>query len=325
MKTLKVTRTNFWNNCSFYMVNYVISILKKKYNVIISNDNPDIVFFANHSVNESSIDFFTNENSKIETDFPNSIKIYLDSEYGDIRFYANKGDLYYAIGRMNPEFKHDRILNMPFFLVSSAWQLYDECNLFNDPFDWMTTKKIDDSVINSKNKFVTVIQTSTNHYRKSLFEKLNEYKKVISCGGFGTNDDECHRVSKTHIEKYDYSNKIIFQSESKFSLQIQSTCADFFSQEKIIQGFASNTIPIFWGNPKILEDGYNPLSFINCHDYNTIDDVVERVKEIDSDFILYKKILSEPIFVDNNLPEYYNQEYIFDFIDGIINDKIKNL
>jgi len=114
-------------------------------------------------------------------------------------------------------------------------------------------------------------------------------------------------------------NKILFQNESKFSLQIQSTCAPYFSQEKIIQGYASNTIPIFWGNPNIIEDGFNPKSFINCHDYNTIDEVVDRIIEIDSDDEKYLKMLNEPMFVDNKLPEYFNENYILTFIENIIN------
>jgi len=318
MKTIKVTRANFWNNCSYYMVNYIISILKKKYNVVVTNDSPDIVFYANHSTNTNAIDFFTNENGKVEEEFPNAIKIYLDSEYGDMGFYLNKGEQYYVIGRANPELKHERLLNMPFFLVSTAWQLYDECKLYDEPFKWMTEKKDVKKIINSKNKFATVIQTSTNPYRREIFEKLNNYKKVVSCGGFETNDNECDRVSRRHSEKDDYTNKILFQSESKFSLQIQSTCAPYFSQEKIIQGFASNTIPIFWGNPNILEDGYNPKAFINCHDYNSIDDIVNKVIEINSDNIKYRNMLSEPIFADNILPEYFYDDYIFNFINNIL-------
>jgi len=318
MKTLKVTRASFWNDCSYYMVNYVISILRKKYNVVISNDKPDIVFYANHSTNTEKIDYFTNENGKCEDDFQNVVKIYLDSEYTDVGFYANKGDNHYAIGRIKPEHNHPRILNMPFFLVSTTWQLFDECKLYDEPFKWLTEKKDVNEILKTKNKFATVIQSSTNPYRREIFEKLNSYKKVVSCGGFETNDDECYRVRRVNSEISDYTNKILFQSESKFSLQIQSTCAPYFSQEKLIQGFASNTIPIFWGNPNILEDGYNPKSFINCHDYNTIDEIVEVVKEIENDIDRYKEILNEPIFIDNKLPDYYKEEYILDFIDNII-------
>jgi hypothetical protein len=319
MKTLKVTRANFWNTCSFYMVNYIISLLKVRYNVVVTNENPDIVFFSNHTTFKDKIDLFTNDLGKTEDDFPNAIKIYLDSEYcRDFYFYINKSELHYAIGRSDDNFSHNRFLNMPFFLVSSAWQLYDECKLFDKPFEWMIQKRDIESILKNKNKFVTVVQTSTNPYRREIFEKLNTYKKVLSCGGFETNDEECFKVAKSQTEKEDYKNKIIFQSESKFSLQIQSTCAPYFSQEKIIQGFASNTIPIFWGNPKILEDGYNPYAFINCHDFNSIDEVVDKVIEIDSDDTKYRKFLSEPIFVDNKLPEYYQDDYIFSFIDNIL-------
>ena len=70
--------------------------------------------------------------------------------------------------------------------------------------------------------------------------------------------------------------------------------------------------------PKILEDGFNPESFINCHDFDTIDDVVERVKIVYTDKNLLKNMLIEPVFVDNKLPEEFNQEILINFLDYVI-------
>jgi hypothetical protein len=43
----------------------------------------------------------------------------------------------------------------------------------------------------------------------------------------------------------------------------------------------TDTIPIYWGNPLASLD-FNPKAFINCHDYKSFDEVIELVKEIDS-------------------------------------------
>jgi hypothetical protein len=86
----------------------------------------------------------------------------------------------------------------------------------------------------------------------------------------------------------------------------------------MIHAFAAQTIPIFYGNDKILEDGFNPEAFINCHEYEDMAAVAERVKEIDNDDELFKHIISQPYFVNNTLPEYYNPEYILSFIEKVL-------
>jgi hypothetical protein len=88
----------------------------------------------------------------------------------------------------------------------------------------------------------------------------------------------------------------------------------------MIHAYASNTIPIYFGNDKVLEDGFNPKSFINCHDYDSIDDIVNVIIKIDKDDELYKQMIAEPIFVNNELPKYFNHEYVFNFIEKIINN-----
>ena len=89
----------------------------------------------------------------------------------------------------------------------------------------------------------------------------------------------------------------------------------------MIQAYAANTLPIYYGNELILEDGFNPKAFINCHDFNSVDEVVNEIMKIDSDDDLYIKMMSEPIFVGNKLPEYFNNDYVLGFLDKIINNK----
>ncbi len=317
-RKIKVTRGNFCNNCSYYMVNYIIDILKKKYDVIISNDNPDIVFYTNQFVNTNEIDEFTGELAKTYFDFPEASKVFLYSEHNPyFTHQLDQGEKFFTMG-MTGGFKHDRHLDIPYFAVVSVWQLYDECELFTTPLDWMVANKNYDDIMSNKEHFACVVQASTNEYRRGIFDKLSEYKQVRSCGNFENNNEDCYKANRGVTEKEAYGNKIRFQSEHKFSLQIQSTNAPYFSQEKLLQGFASNTVPIFWGNETILSEGFNPNSFINCHDFQSIDDVVEYVKIIDSDKLKFKKMLMEPIFVDNKLPYYFETDYVLEFMEKTI-------
>jgi hypothetical protein len=292
--------------------------MKINYDVIISNDNPDIIFVSNQYTNTQQIDEFTNELSKIEEDFPNAKKIFISGEaVQNYDHYTNKSDLHFTIGKPG-NINNPKHCNISYFSIVSAWQLWDECKMFDSPFGWLTKPKFLNEIIKNKKYFASIVQNSTNEYRRELFDKLCQFEKVRACGGFETNIPDCSLANRGRTEADAYGNKVKFLSEHFFSIQSQSANLDWFTQEKIIQAYAANTIPIFWGNPKILEDGFNPESFINCHDFDTIDDVVERVKIVYTDKNLLKNMLIEPVFVDNKLPEEFNQEILINFLDYVI-------
>jgi hypothetical protein len=55
-------------------------------------------------------------------------------------------------------------------------------------------------------------------------------------------------------------------------------------------------------NPLIALE-FNPKRFVNCHDFDSLDAVVDRVAEIDRNDELYFQIMSEPFFIDDEVPE----------------------
>ena len=64
---IKITRTNFPNQSMLYWMTYFTNILEQKYEVIIDNENPDIVFWTNIHFSTEQIDFYTNENARCHT------------------------------------------------------------------------------------------------------------------------------------------------------------------------------------------------------------------------------------------------------------------
>ena len=76
---------------------------------------------------------------------------------------------------------------------------------------------------------------------------------------------------KAHIDKVGKSkdftqNKIGFQSRYKFSIAFKNFECPGYSTEKILDAFAARTIPIYWGNKRIVED-FNSEAFINAYDF----------------------------------------------------------
>ena len=48
---------------------------------------------------------------------------------------------------------------------------------------------------------------------------------------------------------------------------------------------------------------FNEKAFINCHNYENFDEVIEVIKRIDQDEKLYEKYLREPIGTEMQFPE----------------------
>lgn len=140
----------------------------------------------------------------------------------------------------------------------------------------------------AKKKFCNFVYSNGRdamHERDDFFYMLSEYKKVDSGGRHLNNIGEA------------VDDKIEFQKGYKFSIAFENAVANGYTTEKILHAFAAGTIPIYYGNPKIAED-FNSKSFINCHDFESFDAVVEYVKKVDQDADLYRQYLREPIFVD---------------------------
>ena len=158
----------------------------------------------------------------------------------------------------------------------------------------------------SKRKFCNFVYsngTTAQKDRDEFYYNLCKYKSVDS-GGRHLNN-----VGGPVESKFD------FQKKYKFSIAFENACTPGYTTEKILQAFAAGTIPIYYGNPRIAED-FNNKAFINCHEYNSFEEVIEKIAEIDNDDSLFRKYISEPIFSDNLYDEPLKEygdflEYIF--------------
>ncbi len=180
-------------------------------------------------------------------------------------------------------------------------------------YDMIQNRK---NIVNNKEKkFCGFVygKSVCNPMRILLFDKLNEYKKVDSGGLLKNNIGR--KIGNKKIDK------INFQKQYKFVIACENQQFPEYNTEKIFEAFASNAIPIYWGDPKITEV-YNEKSFINCNQFKTLDEVIAAVKEIDQDDEKYVKMLNEPIFKDE---KYYEkqQENLKSFLYNIF-DKEKS-
>ena len=142
---------------------------------------------------------------------------------------------------------------------------------------------------------------SEHNYRSIFFEKLSAYKRVESPGTFMNNMPDGMTVNWLD------DSKTTFQRRSKFTVCFESTCHNGFITEKITDAFFSDTIPIYFGSPDVTEI-FNKDAFINVSDYDSLDAVVEKIKELDQDDEKYLAMLRQPVLVDPDLPRRLDEE-----------------
>ena len=76
--------------------------------------------------------------------------------------------------------------------------------------------------------------------------------------------------------------KLEFLSSYRFTIAFENTSADGYITEKIVHPLIAGSIPVYWGSPDVAER-YNPAAFVNCHDFGSFEEVIERILEIDAD------------------------------------------
>lgn len=328
MKTVRITRQGFPNHGQHSWMRYFMFILSKKYNVLVDPVNPDLVIHSDLNYNAEQVDTFTKH---LPTEYRSSSDknkkfLYVSGEVADFMSPLMNNDNQWSMGYNKKE--HPRFLRQPSG-VFDVWTMFDESRLVDAPLNWLTEKRNFDLIYERNKRFCSITQASNNEFRGKVFDKLSEYKEVTSSGPWRQNilkDEELNKyqwMNPVYIGRNDgltYREKIGFFQKYKFNISIHYTNTDYILQEKLYHAFFSGAVPIFFGNRFILEEGFNPESFINLHEYENLDELLDLVKKIDMDSSLHRKYIEAPIFVDNKLPEYYDFEYTLNFLEKIIED-----
>lgn len=156
-------------------------------------------------------------------------------------------------------------------------------------------------------------------YRDRLFHLLSTYKPVDSLGRHLNNTKQCGTGYKGH-EK----DCIAIKNPYKFSIASENASFPGYTSEKILTSLVSHTVPIYFGDPSISEI-INPECFINCNELESLEDVIDIVKEIDNNDSLWCKMISAPW----QTPEQMNRskqrldayhKFLYDILDGTIDE-----
>lgn len=122
--------------------------------------------------------------------------------------------------------------------------------------------------------------------RNEFCKLLSTYKKV-DCAGRSLNNTDRLKL----MEQGGGNAKINFMSDYKFSIAFENQSREGYITEKIWDAYQAGTIPIYYGSNNIT-DFFNAKSFVNCHDYSSFEEVIDRVIEIDNDPQLFNQYLN---------------------------------
>lgn len=264
-------------------------------------------------------DFDRNNNDFISI-LSERYNVVVDSKDPDYLFYSNFGNSYlkydcvrifYTGECITPDFNlcdyamafdrisfGDRYLRMPLYRLFQYRKQYDK--LFE-------REEIGEIDVNKRFCSFVVSNCFAEDIRAKMFNALSEYKQVSSGGRYLNN------VGGPIKDKYE------FQTNHKFAIAFENQQHDGYATEKLVDALAARTVPIYLGDPNIHTD-LNEESFINGNRYNSLEELVERVKEVDQNDELYLQILNaNPILEDRR-----NNDDLRTFLFNIFDQEYSN-
>ena len=146
--------------------------------------------------------------------------------------------------------------------------------------------------------------------RNDFFRKLSRYKPVDSGG----------KVLNTL--GYRVGDKQAFLRDYKFTIAFENESHPGYTTEKIVEPMLADAVPIYWGDPLVGRD-FDTRSFLSAHDSASLDDLVERVIEVDRNPALHRELLGRPWYRDNRVPASADTEQILDQFTRIFSTPVE--
>lgn len=291
------------NSRNMLEVDYFWQTIQEKYNIVIDQQNPDIIFIGPY-----------NRGIKIPTA---KCRVFITGEYvnpeGHNPAVSNINYKAYDLSQYDYSFTYDDTTDTNYMTP---------CSMRHAPwFDWIEEMRSWSPVPTSeKTKFATFIYRNEGGVvRKQFCLDLSKRKKV-DCPGAVLNNmpniDVGSRTSLTYLK-----SKIEFLKDYKFDISFENTDGPNYLTEKIIQPLIAGTVPIFWGCTNI-EEYFDTNCIINMHNFSSFDSAIEYILEVDNNPSLYRSILNtKPIHAESKLWG-NTKEKFFERIDMIFKDYI---
>lgn len=261
--------------------------LSSVFNFVWEENEPDYVIVSEHiNTNQHYRDMFRQLFNK------NNIKIYYagEAEYPDFNLYD------YAVG-FNPDLQlNDRYspLPSPFKFFGDGFVSTEKNDIENEEAALKELQR--------KTGFCNFFYSNPNAHpmRDRLFHEISKYKRVDSLGKHLNNVKEAGTGFVGHANEC-----TVKKSHYKFSIASENAIFPGYTSEKILTSLEAHTVPIYWGDPLVVRH-INPDCFINCNNFETIEEIIEEICRVDKDNHLWCRMISQPWQTDKQ--SYYDRK-----------------
>lgn len=304
MKVVRVKMVG-WGNPNLRDVNgdnFFYHVLRKKYELHIVNEDPDLIFYELGDTNP-------------HLRYNNCVKIYYAGEPGiwdknrympyykdHPRIALSMKDANYVISTYN--INNPTHFRLPLYVLY-AYQMTIDKRIPNLNYFTKAKNFTKDNISNRK---CCVFMHRNKHGKRSEFKnKLMKYINVddVSIGGYSY---EKHFFIKNY--------KFTFAFENNDGYIGDVFMGDNYTTEKIIEPMAAGSVSLYWGNKDIAKE-LNTKSFMNWYDYNDDDSYIEKIIELNNNDDLYLEMLNQPNVIDyENSP--FNEEKMLAFFEKIL-------
>ena len=114
-----------------------------------------------------------------------------------------------------------------------------------------------------------------------------------------TNDFSLQNMTKSGDYWRPLKAKYFHDHSHKFSICYENTSTPYYCTEKLMDAFLSNSLPIYWGDSRSIED-FNEKSFINVHRLQKMEtNLIDTIKRLDTNDKEFLDIYNEPVFTDS--------------------------
>lgn len=258
MKKVKIGFSDFWGGFDPSKDPIFGDFFRKNLEIEYDNSSPDFLIFSvdgnNHKNYNCKKILFTPENFFCHNYAPFDYKLGLDN----LNKYAD-----YTITSF--ELNNDTNLRLPCYVRRYGYNIVDT---------------IKDRTVPNKSKKVLFMQKNCKPFRDNFAKKLQKYIPVDCVGN-------CARNLDIFVE-----NKIEFMKDYKFVISFENSSSKNYNTEKIVDGFISKTLPLYWGDTNIKED-FNENSFLFYNDFQTEEEFIDKILSLDNDEDTYNKMLTE--------------------------------
>ena len=191
------------------------------------------------------------------------------------------------------ELSHDNIVNFPLFVfyLYSFGFVYD----FKDKGSLLDKESLEKKSL-KKDVCAIITNGRDSEGRNYFLDKLEKRVPVSYAGAYKNN---VKKIEASHCTK----EFVDYVSEYKMICSMENSKNKEYITEKILHGFASNNVPIYWGSDSIC-NYFNEERFIHVKvfDETSINAAIDKIEELLNNDDKFLEMIHKPIYKDNYVP-----------------------